>query len=97
MNVGPNGLKGTPRDTIKMASPTFVEGKAIRTIYGLVPLKYALDWPVMASFNELAAYAEWSGGHIPTLEEARSLYKYVEEQKIVLQQVPSNLISAVNG
>ncbi|KAJ9604478.1 hypothetical protein H2200_011314 [Cladophialophora chaetospira] len=96
-NGDTNGLNGHSRDVIKMASHAFVEGKSIRTIYGLVPLKYALDWPVMASYNELAAYAEWSGGRIPTLEEARSLYEHVEEQKSMLQKVPSKLISAVNG
>jgi L-histidine Nalpha-methyltransferase / hercynylcysteine S-oxide synthase len=82
---------------LEMASATFVEAKAIKTVYGLIPLKYALDWPVMASYDELAAYAEWSDGRIPTLEEARSLYQYVEEQRSILQKVPSKLISAVNG
>ncbi|KIW64449.1 dimethylhistidine N-methyltransferase [Phialophora macrospora] len=94
---GTNGVNGDAKETVKMASSAFLEGKAIRTVYGLVPLKYALDWPVMASYDELAAFAEWSGGRIPTLEEARSLYQYVEEQKSILQKVPSKLISAVNG
>lgn len=94
---GINEVNGQSRAKLAMASPSFTEGKAVRTVYGLVPLKYALDWPVMASYDELAAYAEWANGRIPTLEEARSLYKYVEEQKTVLQKVPSKLISAVNG
>ncbi|EXJ76804.1 uncharacterized protein A1O5_01312 [Cladophialophora psammophila CBS 110553] len=94
---GTNGTNGHVQDGLEMASPTFVEGKAIRTVYGLVPLKYALDWPVMASYDELAAYAEWSNGRIPTLEETRSLYQYVENQDSVLQKVTSKLISAVNG
>lgn len=94
---GTNGAIGHDKDTLKTASPSFVESKAVRTVYGLLPLKYALDWPVMASYDELATYAEWSDGRIPTLEEARSLYKYVEEQKSILQKVPSKLISAVNG
>ncbi|EXJ55868.1 hypothetical protein A1O7_08799 [Cladophialophora yegresii CBS 114405] len=96
-SIGTNGVNGHGKDALRMASSGFVEGKAVRTVYGLVPLKYALDWPVMASYDELAAYAEWSGGRIPTLEEARSLYQYVEEQKSILQKVPSKLISAVNG
>ncbi|KIY03944.1 uncharacterized protein Z520_00636 [Fonsecaea multimorphosa CBS 102226] len=94
---GTNGVNGHVQDELEMASPSFVEGKAVRTVYGLIPLKYALDWPVMASYDELAAYAEWSDGRIPTLEEARSLYQYVENQDSVLQKVTSKLISAVNG
>ncbi len=94
---GMNGANGHLSDILKMATSSFMEGKAVRTVYGLVPLKYALDWPVMASYDELAAYADWSGGHIPTLEEARSLYQYVEEQRGILHNVPSKLISAVNG
>lgn len=94
---GTNGVNGHSHNILDMASPSFVEGKAVRTVYGLVPLKYALDWPVMASYDELAAYAQWSNGRIPTFEEARSLYNYVTDQKSVLQKVPSKLISAVNG
>lgn len=92
-----NGVNGHSADVLEMASASFVKGKAIRTVYGLVPLEYALDWPVMASYNELAAFAKWSNGRIPTLEEARSLYQYVEEQKSAVEKVPSKLISAVNG
>ena len=51
----------------------------------------------MASYDELAAYARWSNGRIPTLEEARSIYKYVEVRKDEAEEVPSSLISAVNG
>ena len=80
-----------------MASPAFVEGKAIRTVYGPVPLEYALDWPVMVSYDELAAYAKWANGRIPTLEEVKSIYSYVEASKQDPEKVPSTLISAVNG
>jgi L-histidine Nalpha-methyltransferase / hercynylcysteine S-oxide synthase len=94
---GTNGINGHRVEPLQIASASFVEDKAVRTVYGLVPLKYALDWPVMASYDELAAYAEWSDGRIPTLEEARSLYNYVDQQAGVLQKVTSKLISAVNG
>ena len=80
-----------------VASPAFVKGKAIRTVYGSVPLKHALDWPVMASYDELVAYAKWAGGRIPTLEEVRSLYNYADSSKPAPVKVPSTLISAVNG
>lgn len=53
----------------------------MRTIYGLVALKQALDWPVFASYDELAGCAAWMGGRIPTFEEARSIYAYVHMQK----------------
>jgi formylglycine-generating enzyme required for sulfatase activity len=95
---GTNGTNGhSAADVLQMASSSFIEDKAVRTVYGLVPLEYALDWPVMASYDELAAYARWANGRIPTLEEARILYKYVEEQKGAVEKVPSKLISAVNG
>ena len=94
---GTNGVNGHSADALRTAPLSFIDGMALRTVYGLVPLKYALDWPVMASYDELAAYAKWSGGRIPTLEEARSLYQYVEEQRSILLKVPSGLISAVNG
>lgn len=97
---GTNGFSDTndhSTNVLDMASSSFVHDKAVRTVYGLVPLKYALDWPVMASYDELAAYANWTNGRIPTLEEARSLYQYVEAQKSAVEKVPSVLISAVNG
>lgn len=76
-------------------SNAFLEGKAVRTVYGAIPLKFALDWPVMASYDELAAYAEWSNGRIPTSDELRSIYHYVETQKPPPEK--STLVPAVNG
>jgi len=80
-----------------VASPAFVEGKFIRTVYGPIPLRYALDWPVMASYDELAHYATWAHGRIPSLEETRSIYNYVDAQKLQAPEKPGELISAVNG
>ena len=78
----------------------FLEGKAVRTVYGPVPLKHALDWPVSASYDELAGCAQYMGGRIPTNEEARSLYYHVEGLKQRTGS-PSNVlgkaIPAVNG
>jgi len=76
----------------------FLEDKAVRTVYGFVPLQHALDWPVFASYDELARCAAWMGGRIPTFEEARSLYAYVEERK--KEQAEKKLgrtLPAVNG
>ena len=76
----------------------FFAGKAVRTVYGPVPLLFALEWPVMASFDELAACAEWFGGRIPTMEEARSMYSFVEEVKQQQPcQTPGKTKVEVNG
>ena len=99
---GVSHTNGTHHDTNGTSNATvshaFLEGKAIRTVYGLIPLEYALDWPIMASYNELAQYATWMNGRIPLMEEARSIYSYVEKlKKDTAQKVPNTLISAVNG
>lgn len=60
---------------------SFVEDKAVRTVWGDVPLKFALNWPVAASYDELSACATFMGGRIPTIEEARSIYRFVELNK----------------
>ncbi|KAI1386175.1 C-type lectin protein [Hypoxylon trugodes] len=75
-----NGGSGEVDDK-QAIPPAFLEGKAVRTVYGLVPLKHALDWPVFASYDELSGCAAWLGGRIPTFEEARSIYSYVDNQK----------------
>lgn len=75
-----NGPNGHINDTSSLPK-SFVEGKAVRTVYGLVPLEQALDWPIFASYDELAGCAAWMGGRIPTFEEARSIYAYAEELK----------------
>ncbi|KAF1955820.1 hypothetical protein CC80DRAFT_492772 [Byssothecium circinans] len=74
------------------------EGKYVRTVYGAIPLHYALHWPVVASYNELASCASWMGGRIPTMEEARSIYNYVEHGATqVFEKALGNTIPAVNG
>lgn len=90
-----NGQAITP-DT---APESFLEGKAVRTVFGLVPLKQALDWPVFASYDELAGCAAWMGGRIPTFEEARSIYRHVaalRKKKEVERQL-GKTVPAVNG
>ena len=84
----------------KPSSPSsaFLQGKAVRTVYGLIPLRFALDWPVSASYDELKPCALYMGGRIPTMEEARSIYKYVEEmKKKEAENVSGRTIPAVNG
>lgn len=76
----------------------YLDTKAVRTVYGPVPLRYALDWPVFASYDELLGCAKWMGGRIPTAEEARSIYQYADlmKQKEAEQQL-GKTVPAVNG
>lgn len=78
-----NGVSGTNGHLTNGAAALndFLQGKAVRTVYGPVPLEYALDWPVAASYDELAGCAKYMGGRIPLLEETRSIYYYADELK----------------
>jgi L-histidine Nalpha-methyltransferase / hercynylcysteine S-oxide synthase len=77
---------------------SFLDGKAVRTVYGLVPLRQALDWPIFASYDELAGCALWMGGRIPTAEEARSLYSHVDRlKKEEAERKLGKTVPAVNG
>lgn len=59
----------------------FLKGKAVRTVYGPVPLVHALDWPCCGSYDQLFRLADSKGCRIPTAEEAQSIYAYAEELK----------------
>lgn len=77
---------------------SFLEGKAVRTVFGLVPLKHALDWPIFASYDELNGCASWMGGRIPTFEEARSIYAHAETlKKKEPERQLGKTVPAVNG
>ncbi|GAD93761.1 hypothetical protein FG01683.1 [Paecilomyces variotii No. 5] len=71
-----NGSYGDNIDVQK-----FIDGLTIKTVFGPVPLNLALDWPVYISYNDATAYADWAGARIPTLHEARSIHRQVEEEK----------------
>ncbi|KAF5547030.1 hypothetical protein FPHYL_10322 [Fusarium phyllophilum] len=60
---------------------TFVARHSIKTVWGPVPLSQALDWPVMASFDEAERYSQWAGARLPTLNELRSIHEYVEHRR----------------
>lgn len=76
----------------------FLETIAVRTVYGLIPLKLALDWPVFASYDELSLCAAWMGGRIPTFEETRSIYAYSEHLKQEeAEKTLGKTVPAVNG
>ncbi|KAH0547717.1 hypothetical protein FGG08_000207 [Glutinoglossum americanum] len=73
-------------------------GKFVRTFFGKVPLAQALHWPVIASYDELAGCAKWMNGRIPTADEVRSIYAYVDQSKTKdAENVLSRTFSAVNG
>lgn len=77
---------------------SYLDGIAVRTVYGPVPLKLALDWPVFASYDELSRCAAWMGGRIPTFEEARSIYNYVNRiKKMEAERKLGKTVPAVNG
>lgn len=85
---GQNGNKGN----------NHLNSKLVRTVFGPVPLKYALDWPVFASFDELSGCAKWMNGRIPTAEEAQSIYSHVDGLKSKeAEKVQVQTIAAVNG
>lgn len=93
-----NGNSNGSIDISQPLTKEYLEGKSVRTVYGLVPLKYALDWPVFASYDELAGCASWMGGRIPTVEEARSIYSHVDGLKLKeAERHLGKMVPAVNG
>ncbi|KAF2203187.1 hypothetical protein GQ43DRAFT_367436 [Delitschia confertaspora ATCC 74209] len=89
-NGHPNGTNGV--------NSQMMSGKYVRTVYGPVPLKYAANWPVVASYDELNGCAQWMGGRIPTMEEVRSIYNYVDRSKSKeFGKTLGRTIPAVNG
>lgn len=78
----------------------FAQDKFVRTVYGPVPLAQALHWPLSASYDEISDYATHAGGRVPTMEEARSVYNYVETEKRKQREAMNarhETIPAVNG
>ncbi len=76
----------------------YLAGKSVRTVYGPIPLEHALDWPVFASYDELSRCATWMNGRIPSLDEVRSIYNYVDRNKNKkTDSINTKKISAVNG
>lgn len=63
------------------ATNEFMAHFAVRTVFGSVPLELAQDWPVIASYDELAKYAKWVDCRIPTFEEAKSIYAHAARLK----------------
>jgi hypothetical protein len=62
-----------------------------------VPLKFSLDWPVSASYDELAGCAKWMGGSIPTLKQTKSIYQYADALELKEAARLGKRVPAVNG
>ena len=73
-----NGTGGDESPVVEdsNASPQFLGKYSVRTVFGPVPLQWATDWPVTASFDELKGYADWTGCRLPSLEEVQSIYRH---------------------
>ncbi|KAJ6005672.1 Ergothioneine biosynthesis protein 1 [Penicillium sp. IBT 35674x] len=63
------------------ATEEYLNKFAVRTVLGSVPLELAHDWPVIASYDELANYAKWVECRIPTFEEVKSIYQFSDRLK----------------
>lgn len=93
-----NGVNPEVNRQPENPTDSYLEGKFVKTMYGPVPLRYALDWPAMASYDELCGCAKWMGGRIPTAEEVQNIYSYVDAQKgKEAEEVQVSTIAAVNG
>lgn len=76
---------------------SFLTPLSVRTVYGLVPLRHALDWPIFASYDELSSCARYYGGRIPTFSETRSIYHFVSSLSNKTNRKLSRTVPAVNG
>lgn len=93
-----NGSKNVPPvNDSNEHTDGIAQNRYVRTVYGAVPLEYAFEWPVTASYDELIGCATWMGGRIPTMEEVRSIYSYVDRMKSKeVEQALGRTIPAVN-
>lgn len=66
----------------------FLSTFAVLTVFGPVPLVLAQDWPLIASYDELALYAKWVGCRIPTYEETQSIYLHSDHLR---QGIPNGV------
>ncbi|EAW14417.1 DUF323 domain protein [Aspergillus clavatus NRRL 1] len=88
--------KGVTQESAN-ATADFLANFAVRTVFGSIPLQFAEDWPVMASYDELSQYAEWMGCRIPTYEEVKSIYSYSARLRKLSQDEAHRTGNGVNG
>jgi formylglycine-generating enzyme required for sulfatase activity len=90
----------TPVSVDGAALRNFIQTTGVRTVFGLVPLKHALDWPVFASYDEITGCAAWMGGRIPTADEVRGAYAHADRLRLDADARAGKLermVPAVNG
>ncbi|EST09822.1 Histidine-specific methyltransferase, SAM-dependent [Kalmanozyma brasiliensis GHG001] len=63
-------------------------GHSVRTFYGPVDMDVAQHWPVQASGKQLAAFAAWKGGRLPSHAELRMLMDAPPEALVLDLTVP---------
>ncbi len=62
----------------------------VRTFFGSIPMAVAVNWPVAASYNELARYAKWIGARLPTYGELRTFYNQALEKQLATSGIVTN-------
>jgi hypothetical protein len=70
-------LKTIPASWIK-----YDDKVMIRTFYGPIDFEIGRDWPLMASKNEIEAYAKSVGGRLPSEAELRLLWETEEGPRV---------------
>ncbi|GAM34851.1 sulfatase [Talaromyces pinophilus] len=76
-----NTFNGLHTNGVSNGHGNSMDNYAVRTVVGPVSFSWAADWPVMASYDELAGYAEWKKCRLPTFEEVKSIYKHAATLK----------------
>jgi formylglycine-generating enzyme required for sulfatase activity len=70
-------------DGCQMQSPRLKDSYSVKTVFGPIPLSLALDWPVMASYDELSGCVEWMGGRIPSVNELKAVYQHIDKMAAI--------------
>lgn len=82
-NLVSKGISSSGAQAGSSSSPAGFSFKdvTVRTVFGPVALEVAQDWPLVASYDELASYAKHMKCRIPTFEETRSIYHHSDQLK----------------
>lgn len=82
-NLVSKGISSSGAQAGSSSSPAgfSLEDVTVRTVFGPVALEVAQDWPLVASYDEVASYAKHMKCRIPTFEETRSIYHYSDQLK----------------
>ncbi|KAG0161224.1 hypothetical protein PDIDSM_8758 [Penicillium digitatum] len=91
------GISSSDAQAGSSSSPAGLSLKdiTVRTVFGPVALEVAQDWPLAASYDEVASYAKCMKCRIPTFEETRSIYHYSGQLKG--DRVTNDHRNGVNG